>query len=174
MNCAIKADVQLPKEGPPIKSTEDLIKEFPDRFEGIGRFPGEYKIHLRDDAEPVIHAPRKCPIAMKPKVKEELEKMEKLGVIKPVDVPTDWVNSLAFSWKESGGLRICLDPRDLNANIRRDHHRIPTVEEVAHEFAGSRYFTKLDARWGYWSIVLDEESSLLTTFNSPFGRYRFL
>ena len=36
------------------------------------------------------------------------------------------------------------------------------------------YFTKLDACHGYWSIVLDEESSLLTTFNSPFGRYCFL
>ena len=51
---------------------------------------------------------------------------------------------------------------------------MPTVEEVAHEFANSRYFTKLDAHHGYWSIVLDEESSLLTTFNSPFGRYCFL
>ena len=51
---------------------------------------------------------------------------------------------------------------------------MPTVEEVAHEFANSYYFTKLNAHHGYWSIVLDEESSLLTTFNSPFGRYHFL
>ena len=51
---------------------------------------------------------------------------------------------------------------------------MPTVEEVAHEFANSHYFTKLDACHGYWSIVLDEESSLLTTFNSPFGRYSLL
>ena len=48
------------------------------------------------------------------------------------------------------------------------------VVEVAHEFVNSRYFTKPDAHHGYWSIVLDEESSLLTTFNSPFGRYCFL
>ena len=51
---------------------------------------------------------------------------------------------------------------------------MPTVEEVTHEFANSHYFTKLDACHGYWSIVLDEESSLLTTFNSPFGRHLFL
>ena len=49
-----------------------------------------------------------------------------------------------------------------------------TVEEVAHEFAHSHFFTKLDAHHGYWSIVLDQDSSLLTTFNSPFGRYHFL
>ena len=35
-------------------------------------------------------------------------------------------------------------------------------------------FTKLDACHGYWSIVLDQDSSLLMTFNSPFGRYHFL
>ena len=51
---------------------------------------------------------------------------------------------------------------------------MPTVEEVAHEFANSYYFTKLNACHGYWSIVLEEESSLLTTFNSPFWRYCFL
>ena len=50
---------------------------------------------------------------------------------------------------------------------------MPTVE-VTHKFPNSCYFTKLDAHHGYWSIVLDEESSLLTTFNSPFGRYHFL
>ena len=50
---------------------------------------------------------------------------------------------------------------------------MPTVE-VTHEFANLCYFTKLIAHHGYWSIFLDEESSLLTTFNSPFGRYHFL
>ena len=61
-----------------------------------------------------------------------------------------------------------------NRAICCDHHKMPTVEEVTHKFANSRYFTKLDAHHGYWSIVLDEESSLITTFNSPFGRYHFL
>ena len=51
---------------------------------------------------------------------------------------------------------------------------MPTVEEVAHEFTHSCYFTKLNTYHGYWSIVLDQESSLLMTFNSPFGRYHFL
>ena len=46
-----------------IRSTDDLIKEFPDQFKGIGRFPGKYKIWLCHDAHPVIHASRKCPIA---------------------------------------------------------------------------------------------------------------
>ena len=51
---------------------------------------------LCDDAQPVIHAPWKCPIAIHPRVKAELDKMVKLGVITPVDEPTDWVSSVAY------------------------------------------------------------------------------
>ena len=157
-----------------IKSTDDLIREFPDRFTGIGKFPGEYKIRLCPDAHLVIHAPRKCPIALHPKVKEHLAKMEALGVITHVDQPTDWVSSITYVQKANGELLLCLDLHDRNRAICHDHPKMPTVEEVAHKFANSHYFTKLDACHGYWSIVLDEESSLLTTFNSPFGRYHFL
>ena len=157
-----------------IKSTDDLTREFPDRFTGIGKFPGEYKIQLSPDSHPVIHAPRKCLIALHPKVKEHLAKMEALGLITHVDQPTDWVSSIIYIQKANSELHLCLDLHDLNRTICHDHHKMPTVEEVAHKFANSHYFTKLNTCHGYWSIVLDKESSLLTTFNSPFGRYHFL
>ena len=100
--------------------------------------------------------------------------MECLGVITHVDEPTDWVSSIAYMQKANGELCLCLDPHDLNEVICSDHHKMPTVEEVAHEFAHSCFFTKLDAHHGYWSIILNQDSSLLTTFNSPFRRYHFL
>ena len=164
----------VPEADKPIRSTDDLINEFPDRFKGIGRFPGKYKIWLCHDAHPMIHAPRKFPITLCPKVKEHLNKMECLGVITCVDEPMDWVSSITYIQKANGKLHLSLDPRDLNNAIHHDHHKTPTVEEVAHEFAHSCFFTKLDAHHGYWSIILDQDSSLLTTFNSPFGRYHFL
>ena len=122
----------------------------------------------------MIHAPRKYPIALCPKVKEHLNKMEHLGVITHVDEPTDWVSSITYIQKANGELHLCLDGWDLNEAICHNHHKMPTVEEVAHGFTHSHYFTKLDACHGYWLIILDQESSLLTTFNSPFGRYHFL
>ena len=100
--------------------------------------------------------------------------MECLGVITCVNEPMDWVSSITYVQKANGELHLCLDPRDLNKAICRDHRKMPTVEEVTHEFAHSHFFTKLDAHHGYWSIILDQDSSMLTTFNSPFGRYRFL
>ena len=156
-----------------IKSTDDLTREFPDRFTGIGKFPGKYKIWLHPDAHPVIHAPRKCPITLCPKVKEHLAKMEALGVITHIDQPTDWVSSITYVQKANGELCLCLDLCHLKRAVCCNHHKMPTVEEVAHEFENLHYFTKLDACHGYWSIVLGEESSLLMTFNSPFGRYHF-
>ena len=104
----------------------------------------------------MIHTPRKCPTTLCPKVKEHLNKMECLGVITHVDEPTDWVSSITYIQKANGKLCLCLDPCDLNEAIHQDHHKTPTVEEVAHEFVHSHYFTKLDACHGYWSIILDQ------------------
>ena len=156
-----------------INSTKDLVKEYPDQFDKIGNFPGEYHITVEETA-PVVHAPRRCPIHMRDELKHELDAMEELGVITKVTDPTSWVSSIAISRRANGKLRICLDPKDLNRAIKRCHYRTLTTDEVTHKLAGSRYFSKLDAKNGYWSIRLDHESSLLTTFNSPFGRYRYL
>ena len=51
---------------------------------------------------------------------------------------------------------------------------MPTFEDVTTKLSGAKFFTKLDARSGHWQVKLDHESSMLTTFNTPFGRYRFL
>ena len=91
-----------------------------------------------------------------------------------MEEPTDWVSSLTYSWKANGKLRVCLDPRDVNKAIKRDHYKTPTVEEITHQLAGSKKFTKVDGTSSYLCIVLDYESSLLTTFNTPWGRYRFV
>ena len=86
---------------------------------------------------------------------------------------TDWVSSLTYSHKKDKSLRIFLDPRHLNTALRRPHHATPTIEEITHHFTGAKIFSKLDAKAGYWSIHLDTESQLLTTFQSPYGRYCF-
>ena len=56
----VNQDLQHPNS-PPLNTKEDLIKAYPDRFEGIGHFPGTYHITLCSDTKPVVHAPRKCP-----------------------------------------------------------------------------------------------------------------
>ena len=84
---------------PPLNTKEDLIKAYPDRFKGIGHFPGTYHITLCSDVKPIIYAPQKCPTAMQPLVQEKLDEFMEQGIIVPVEEPTDWVSSLTYSWK---------------------------------------------------------------------------
>jgi hypothetical protein len=154
--------------------TDQLLQEFKDVFSGQGCISEEHSIQLKPEIEPVIHAARKVPVVLREKVKVELERMEKLKVITKVDEPTKWVNSMVVVPKPNGEVRICIDPRDLNKAINREHYKMPTLEEVTSQLSGAQYFTVLDATSGYWAIPLSEESSYLTTFQTPYGRYRYL
>ena len=59
---------------PAIYSINDLQKLYPNRFNGIGKFEGEYHIVVDPDVPPVVHAPRKCPIHIKDDMKKNLMK----------------------------------------------------------------------------------------------------
>lgn len=59
----------------PISSIDDLTRQYPEQFDGIGNFEGKYRIVLREEVHPIIHAPRKCPIHLKDELKAELDKM---------------------------------------------------------------------------------------------------
>ncbi|KAG1696931.1 hypothetical protein GQR58_006123 [Nymphon striatum] len=130
-------------------------------FEGIGCLPGDCKIHIDQKAIPIIHPPRRVPYALKNKFKAELDRMSKLNVIEEVTKPTDWVNSVVLVTKpKTGELRVCLDPKDLNKAILRPHHPMRSLEDILPALNEAQYFTKLDARSGYWAIKLDKQSSL--------------
>ena len=142
-------------------------------FEVLVFFSGEYHIDLKQDAEPVIHPPRRVPESLKESMKKELSRMIQLDIIEKVDQPTDWVNSVVYVTKPSGEIRICLDPKDLNTWIRRPHHYTQVMEYILPQRQGASAFTILDARSGYWNVKLDDESKLVATFNMPYGRYCF-
>lgn len=71
-------------------------------------------------------------------------------------------------------IRICLDPKDLNRAIHRPKLQMPTLEELLSELSKGRIFSSFDAKDGFYQVSLDEESSKLTTFWTPLGRYRYL
>jgi len=150
---------------------EDLIRQFPPVFaEKVGQLEGEYHIKLDATLSPVQHAPRRVPVALRDQLKAELDKMTEQGIIAPVTAPTPWDSSLVAVPKKNGMLRLCLDPEDLNKAVQREHYPLPTIEDVARRLQG---FTKLDVRSSFWHITLDSPSSYLTTFNTPFGMFRW-
>ena len=68
----------------------------------------------------------------------------------------------------------CLDPIHLNKWIIRPHHSAKLVDNVLHKLNGAKYFTVVDSTTSFFNHMLDEESSKLTTFGTPFGHYRYL
>ena len=71
-------------------------------------------------------------------------------------------------------LRICLDPKPLNKAIMCESYITRTPDDVYHKLANAKYITFIDFKKSFWQFVLDEESSYLTTFNTPFGHYCYL
>ena len=160
------------KEYEPL-SFDKLMRDYDDIFTGLGCLPGEYHIEVDPDIKPVQHAPRRVPVPRKARLKEKIAEMEKQGIIVRETEPTDWISSLVAVQKP-GKLRVCINPRDLNRAIKRPKYPMPTVEEVLPKLAKAKVFTVLDAKDGFHQVKLDKESSLLTTFWTPFGRYRYL
>uniref|UniRef100_A0A3P9KLT8 Gypsy retrotransposon integrase-like protein 1 n=1 Tax=Oryzias latipes TaxID=8090 RepID=A0A3P9KLT8_ORYLA len=161
-----------------ILTREKVLQKYKECFDKIGKFPGEkYHIELVDDPKPVIHPPRAVPVHIMPLYKAELEKMKADDIITEVTEPTEWVNSITCritkGENDQQKIRLCLDPKDLNKNIKRAHYPTRTIDELLPLQHGKKYFSVIDTKKGYWHEELDYESSLLCTFNTPFGRYRF-
>eukprot|EP00731_Ephydatia_muelleri_P016289 Em0009g713a len=99
-------------------------------------------------------------------VKAELDRIEAEGGISQVDIPTPWCAGMVVAPKKNGSIRICVD-------FNREVHPLPTVDENLAQLSGAKMFSKLDANSGFWQIPLSENSKLLTTFVTPYGRCYF-
>ena len=150
---------------------EDL---FPKLFQGLGKTQGEYKIKLKEGATPFsLTTPRRVAIPLMKPVKAELDRMQELGVITPIQDPTEWCAGMVVVPKPDGKVRICVDLTKLNENVCRELHPLPIVEQTLAQISGAQIFSKLDANLGFWQVPLSRESALLTSFITPFGRYYF-
>ncbi|XP_024891008.1 uncharacterized protein K02A2.6-like [Temnothorax curvispinosus] len=164
---AVNALYNLPSD------VETFVQENKDIFEGLGRFPGTCSIILKDGATPSLHYKKRVPLSLIDRLKAQLSSMTEQGIISAVDYPTDWVNNMQIVEKPDGSLRICLDPKPLNMCIKREHFLIPTAEDIVSQLSGKHIFTVLDLSNGFWQMELDRKSSDLTTFMTPFGRFRW-
>ena len=105
------------------KALKKKIEEmYPEIFNRLGKLTEEHHIRIKENATPVIHFPRKIPVALQDILKKESDTMERNGVIKRIEDATDWVNSGVLVEKPDGSLRICLGTKDLNKVIKREHY----------------------------------------------------
>ena len=92
------------------------------------------------------------------KVKAVLERMENMGVISKVDVPTECCAGMVVVLKPDGNVRICVDLTKLNENVLRETYPPPKIDNLLSQISESKIFSKLDCNSGYWREKLDEQS----------------
>ena len=127
----------------------------------------------KDSTAYAATAPRRVPYSLLDKVKAELQRMVESGVTEEVTEPTAWVSPMVPVPKKNGSVRICVDLTRLNRSVQREQFQLPTADQLLASLYGAKYFSTLDAASGFYQIPLSEHCSSLTTFISPFGRYRF-
>ena len=156
----------------------NVLRRYPTVFDGkIKIMPGEtYKIAIQNGAKPFcVNAPRNISIPMKEKLRTELIELENQGIITKQTKPTPWCAPIVVRPKKgSEKIRLCIDFSELNKYVEREHYMSNTPAEAVCNIKGSNFFSVFDAIKGYHQCPLDEMSQDLTTFITPFGRYKYL
>ena len=77
--------------------------------------------------------------------------------------------------KKDGSLRFCIDFRRLNARTKKDAYPLPRMQETMESMVGTRHFSCMDLKSGFWQVRMDEESRQYTAFTvGSMGVYEFL
>ena len=156
----------------------ELLTEFADVFDDTTLKPMSgppMDITLEDDAKPHrVYTSRPIAHAYREQVKTQLDSMVADGIIQPVSEPTDWCHPIVLvDKKNSNEKRLTVDLQKLNRQVKRPAHPMRNAREALSGIGPARWFTKFDARHGYWQVPLSDAAKPLTTFITPWGRYQF-
>ena len=128
-----------------LSETESILEEYASVFDTpVGCFDSTTKLVTKPGTVPVNCKAARIPYTLRKRVKTELEHLQSIGVISPVNTPTEWSSRMVVATKPSGGLRICIDSRELNKAIEKEHYQLPVMEDILPSLSKARVFTELD------------------------------
>ena len=165
----------------------DLSEEEKERAKDIfSKWNSVFSKHLKDightnlvehhiklnNKEPFKEPYRKIPPALIEEVREHIQEMLQAGAIRNSESP--YSSNVVIVWKKDGSIRFCVDFRKLNSRTIQDAYAIPRIEDSLHLLAGTKYFSKLNLRSGYWQVEVAEEDKCKTAFQiGTLGFYKF-
>lgn len=97
-----------------------LLKKYDYLFKGVGCFDKEYHIELKENYKPVVVPPRKIPFVLEGKLKFTLDELDKNKIIIKKNEGSEWLNPIVIVRKKDESLRICLDPKDINDQLKKN------------------------------------------------------
>ena len=134
------------------------------------------KMMVDPQAEPVAyHTPVPVPLHWRDPVKAGLDHDVQMGVLEPVPIgePVTWCHRMVVCAKQNGKPRRTVDFQALNVHATRETHHTLSPFHQARSVPHGKKKTVLDAWNGYHNVPLRKEDGHLTTFITPWGRYRY-
>ena len=124
-------------------------------------------------ATPIFHKARPVPYALREKIEQDLERLEKAGTIEPVQY-SEWATRIVPVMKSDGTVRVCGDYKlTVNKVSKLDGYPIPKLDDLYTKLAGGQTFTELDLSHAYEQMLVDENSRECLTINTHKGLFRY-
>ena len=123
------------------------------------------------DSQPIHQLPRRVSPARRQEVRQLLNEMLKNDIIQPSNSP--WSSPIILVRKRDGSTRFCIDYRKVNSVTRKDAYPLPRVDDILDTLGGSKWFSTLDLKSGYWQVEVDSSSREKTAFTTSEGLYEF-
>ena len=136
--------------------------------------PWDHAIELKPDLKEKLKKKKTVTYPLPPKLEpvfnDWLDENLRKGYIRPSN--SEFAAGLFFvGKKQEGDYRACQDYRDLNEATVKDKYPLPLVPDLLLKLQGSRYFTKLDLRWGYNNVRIRKGDEKYAAFKTIRGLY---
>lgn len=128
------------------------------------------RISLKED-KVVRHVPYRVAYGQRKYLQNEIKDLLENDIIE--ESTSEFASPVVIVPKRTGGHRMCVDYRMLNAIIEKEYFPSNLVEEEINNLSGKRVFTLLDMMNGYLQIGVAEDSRKYTAFVTPDGQYQF-
>ena len=131
------------------------------------------QLAVQENARPKFCKPRSVPLALKEAIEEELDRLERVGVLEKVAY-SEWATPLVPVPKKDGRVRLCGDYKvTLNQALDVEQYPLPKPDDLFATLAGGDKFTVLDLSQAYQQLLLDDDSRQYVTVNTHRGLYHY-
>jgi len=157
-------------------SLQCILQQHKDVFkEELGTMKGfQAKLYVDGSITPRFCKAHSMSYAMRQKVDDELQRLQKEGIIEPVQF-AEWAAPIVPILKaDKKSVRICGDYKlTVNRACKLDNYPIPRIEDLFATLSGGKFFTKLDLSQAYQQLLLDEEAKKFVVINTQRGLFQY-
>ncbi|KAF7647554.1 hypothetical protein LDENG_00170760 [Lucifuga dentata] len=130
------------------------------------------KHHIKlSDETPFKHKVRRIHPQDIEAVRKHLQELLDAEIIRESESP--FFSPIVVIRKKNSDVRLCIDYRKFNLQTVKDSYALPNLEESFSALNGSKWFSVLDLKSGFYQIEMEESGKYKTGFVCPLGFVKF-